>query len=44
MVRDKDNEQQMMRELADFAHAFSEKYGVLLYIKLKPRKWKEKEN
>lgn len=41
---DKEKEQMMMQELAEFIFAFGEKYEVLLDIKVKPRKWKEKEN
>ena len=40
---DKEKEQEMMQELAEFIFAFGEKYDVLLDIKVKPRKWKEKE-
>lgn len=39
----KEEEQAMMQELAEFIFRFGEKYDVLLDIKVKPRKWKEKE-
>lgn len=39
----KEEEQAMMQELAEFIFRFGEKHDVLLDIKVKPRKWKEKE-
>ena len=42
-MKTKEDEQIMMRELAEFIFRFGEKYDVLLDIKVKPRKWKEKE-
>lgn len=37
----KEEEQQMMEELAEFIFRFGEKYDVLLDIKVKPRKHKK---
>lgn len=37
----KETEQVMMRELAEFVFMFGEKYDVLLNVKLKPRKMKQ---
>lgn len=44
MVKDKEIEQKMMRELAEFIFQFGEKYGVLLDVKVKPRKHKKDVN
>lgn len=42
---DKETEQMMMQELAEFIFEFGDRYGVLLDIKVKPRKkTKEIEN
>lgn len=38
MVKNKDDEQQMMQELAEFIFRFGDKWDVLLDIKVKPRK------
>ena len=43
MVKIKEEEQMMMQELAEFIFQFGEKYDVLLDIKVKPRKVKQKE-
>ncbi len=40
MVKKKEEEHQMMRELAEFIFVFGEKYGVFLDVKVKPRKVK----
>jgi hypothetical protein len=39
-VKTKEDEQIMMRELAEFIFMFGEKYDVLLDVKVKPRKVK----
>lgn len=39
----KETEQVMMEELAEFILKFGEKYDVLLNIKVKPRKVKQKK-
>lgn len=43
MTKNKETEQIMMRELAEFIFEFGEKYDVLLDVKVKPRKAKQKK-
>ncbi len=43
MRNNKETEQVMMEELAEFILKFGEKYDVLLNIKVKPRKVKQKK-
>lgn len=42
MQNNKETEQMMMQELAEFIFRFGEKYDVLLDIKVKPRRNKKK--
>lgn len=44
MKKNKETEQQMMRELAEFVFQFGEKYNVLLDVEVKPRKAGEKKD